>query len=46
MRLPFDVSLEPKDNINRETKKNNHEFIEKLKITKTIVENNIQWHQQ
>ena len=46
MRLPFDVSLEPKDNINRETKQNIHEFIENLKITKTIVENNIQWHKQ
>ena len=46
MRLPFDVSLEPKDNINRETRQNIHDFIENLKITKTMVENNIQWHQQ
>lgn len=46
MRMPFDVSLEPKDNLNRDAKDHINELIDQLKVTNEIVKNNIQWHQQ
>lgn len=44
--MPFDVSLEPKDNLNRDAKDYISELIDQLKVTNEIVKNNIQWHQQ
>lgn len=46
--MPFDVSLEPKDNLNRDAKDHISELIDQLKVTNEIpvVKNNIQWHQQ
>lgn len=46
MRMPFDVSIEPKDNLNRDAKDHINELIDQLKVTNEIVKNNIQRHQQ
>lgn len=37
MRMPFDVSLEPKDNLNRDAKDHISELIDQLKVTNEIV---------
>lgn len=42
MRMSFDVSLEPKDNLNRDAKDHINELIDQLKVINEIVKNNIQ----
>lgn len=45
MRLPFDVSLQPKDNLPREAQENIQEVLQQLKVTNEIAQSNIQKHQ-
>lgn len=46
MRLPFDVSLQPKDSLPREAQENIQEVLQQLKVTNEIVQANIKIHQE
>lgn len=46
MNLPFDVDVQPKDNMGKETKEHIQEVIEKLKIAKEIATDNVTRRQE
>lgn len=46
MRLPYDVSLQPKDSLPREAQENIQEVLQQLKVTNEIVQANIKIHQE
>lgn len=46
MRLPFDISLQPKDSLPREAQDNIQEVLQQLKVTNEIVKANIKIYQE
>lgn len=46
MRLPFDVDLQPKDNLSQDTREYLKEFMSRLKIAHEIGQKNVEYHQQ
>lgn len=46
MRLPFDVDLQPKDNLSQDTREYLREFMSRLKISHEIGQKNVEYHQQ
>lgn len=46
MTLPYDVALEPLENISREAKAYIKEYLENLKVHDKIAKENIRWHQE
>lgn len=46
MTLPYDVALEPLENMSRDAKAYIKEFLENLKVHDKIAKENIRWHQE
>ena len=46
MNLPFNIAVQPKENMGREAKEHIHEVIDKLKIAKQIATENVSQHQE
>jgi hypothetical protein len=46
MNLPFDIAVQPKENIDREAKEHINDVIDKLKRTKQIATKNVSQHQE
>ncbi|KAK3101592.1 hypothetical protein FSP39_004699 [Pinctada imbricata] len=46
MRLPFDIDLQPKDNLGQDTKDYLQEFLSRLQVANEIAKKNTEYHQQ